>query len=120
MEVGGVVGLKFHPIGAVCPVIIWPLLNKFINELDEPKNMFIKLVTLYVFHIFPFVVIFWLKNIAFRNMFAKLVTFDVFQFNGFEPGICFCMDIIPVKILLPKAVVNVRLVLLGMFSIALE
>ena len=47
-----------HPIGAVVPVISCPLLNNVIREVDVPENIVDALVTLVVFHMFPFVVIF--------------------------------------------------------------
>ena len=111
---------KVHPIGAVVPVISCPLLNNVIREVAVPANIVDALVTLVVFHMFPFVVIFWLKNTAPKNIFEVVVTFCVFQLSGDDPGSCFLIVSIPVKIFEPYAVVSINVVSFVILCIELE
>ena len=82
--------------------------------------MAVAFVTLVVFHVVPLVVIFWLKNGAVINIFEIFVTLNVFQFRGDVPAICFRINVIPVKILEPYAVVSIKFVSFVILCIVLE
>jgi len=112
--------LNVQPMGAVVPVMTWPLLNKVCAAVPDPLNVEDTVVTKLVSHTDSDLVILWLKKTQYWNMFASVVALAVFQFNGAVPATCLVTLVtVPTVMLAPYAVVNTMFALSVMLCTAL-